>query len=113
MLTNKLLYNQPITVQHLEYGSAMCCHWLDQMFAEGQKVRIFWEAHKIWKNLSHGLVFYSKRPNHEEDFFKFFWALKSLNIDKEIKLDGLDLKGNLQTQLDKNYFIFKENLNSV
>ena len=34
------------------------------------KVRTFWEAHKIWKNLPHGLdVYYvSKRPKHGEDF---------------------------------------------
>ena len=35
------------------------------------------------------------------------------NHNKEIKLNGLDLKGNVQTQLDKNYFICEQNLNSV
>ena len=38
------------------------------------KVRIFWEALKIWKNLPRGFEksadLLSKRQNHEEDFFK-------------------------------------------
>ena len=38
------------------------------------KVRTFWETHKIWKNLHHGFDksadLLSKRQNHEEDFFK-------------------------------------------
>ena len=35
------------------------------------------------------------------------------NHNKEIKLNDLDFKGNVQTQLDKNYFICKQNSNSV
>ena len=37
------------------------------------KVRTFWEAHKIWKNLPHGFDkspdLLGKHQNHEEDFF--------------------------------------------
>ena len=33
--------------------------------------------------------------------------------NKEIKLNDLDFKGNVQKQLNKNYFICKQNSNSV
>ena len=45
------------------------------------KVRTFWETHKIWKNLPHGIDksadLLSKRQNHEEDFFKLSGAFPS------------------------------------
>ena len=42
------------------------------------KVRTFWETHKIWKNLPHGFDksadLLSKRQNHVEDFFQIMCA---------------------------------------
>ena len=42
------------------------------------KGRIFWETHKIWKNLPYGFDksadLLSKRQNHEEDFFQIMCA---------------------------------------
>ena len=41
------------------------------------KVRTFWEAHIIWKNLSHGRLICQ---NHEEDFFKFCVFLRKSKL---------------------------------
>ena len=42
------------------------------------KVRTFWETHKIWKILPHGFDksadLLRKHQNHEEDFFQIMWA---------------------------------------
>ena len=40
------------------------------------KVRTFWEAHKNLHNPPHA----SKRPNHEEDFFKFCVLLRKSEL---------------------------------
>ena len=48
------------------------------------KVRTFWEAHIIWKNLPHGfdanLVNQLICQNHEEDFFKFCVFLRKSEL---------------------------------
>ena len=48
------------------------------------KVRTFWEALKIWKNLPHGFDksadLLSKRQNHEEDFSNYVCFSKSPNF---------------------------------
>ena len=48
------------------------------------KVRTFWEAHIIWKNLPHGFDksadLLSKRQNPEEDFFKLCVLLKKSEL---------------------------------
>ena len=59
------------------------------------KVRNFWETHKIWKNLPHGLDksadLFSKRQNNEEDFFQIMcasqkvWTLTNVNKPSNIE----------------------------
>ena len=45
------------------------------------KVRTFWEAHMIWKNLPHGFdVDQLICQNHEEDFFKFCVFLRKSEL---------------------------------
>ena len=46
------------------------------------KVQTFWEAHKNLRNLPHALDIYlsSKRPKHEEDFFKFCVFLRKFEL---------------------------------
>ena len=50
----------------------------------GCKVRTFWEAHIIWKNLPHGFdVCYIKSADlskHEEEFFKFCVFLRKSEL---------------------------------
>ena len=45
------------------------------------KVRNFWEVHKIWKNLPHGLdVYLSKCTKHEEDCANFCVLLRKSEL---------------------------------
>ena len=48
------------------------------------KLRTFWETHKIWKNLPHGLDksadLLSKRQNHEDDGANFCGLLRKYEI---------------------------------
>ena len=54
------------------------------IYCMSSKVRTFWEALKIWKNLPHGFDksadLLSKRQNHEEDFFKICVLLRKSNF---------------------------------
>ena len=57
---------------------------IDNRLATPIRVGTFQEAHKIWKNLFHGLdIWVSKRPNnHEGDFLKnFVWFSESPNFN--------------------------------
>ena len=51
---------------------------------EALKVRTFWEAHIVWKNLPHGFDksadILTKRQNHNEDFFKLCVLLKKSGL---------------------------------
>ena len=46
------------------------------------KVKTFWETHKIWKNLPHDVDksadLLSKGQNHEEDFFQIMCASQTV-----------------------------------
>ena len=55
---------------------------IDNRLATPIRVGTFQEAHKIWKNLFHGLdIWVSKRPNnHEGDFFKFCVILRKSEL---------------------------------
>ena len=50
----------------------------------GFKVRTFWEALKIWKNLPHAFDksadLLSKHQNHKEDFFKICVLLRKSEL---------------------------------
>ena len=60
------------------------CKWFFSFAQCSVVVRIFWETHKIWKNLPHGFEksadLLSKRQNHEEDFFKLYVLLKKSEL---------------------------------
>ena len=65
------------------------------MHARWDKVRTFWETHKIWKNLPHGFDKSANllSQNHEEDFLKYVCFSKSPNFNAIcIYRLGLDYK---------------------
>ena len=54
------------------------------IYCMSSKVRTFWEALKIWKNLPHAFDksadWLNKRQNHEEDFFKICVLLRKFEL---------------------------------